>query len=104
MTPVGSTRVLTAPTANDGNDNEFAGYYTLRTNPLVCNCGRLMEYVECDTEHTIVVWEEMDDQNLLSTAIELKAQEFNPEVVEYKPAMGKCIDFYTARSKGMFGE
>lgn len=107
MTPVGSSkaRTLSLPTDSDGNNNPYAGYFTIKTEPLLCSsCGKIMEYVECDSHHIVVVWEEMDDEYLLRTAIELKQQEFNPQVVEYKPSMGKCIDFYIARSRKMFGD
>src|ERR1700733_7808646 len=90
----------------DGGDIHGAdldGYYTIQVRPIACGCGHIMQYAECNHAHVIVVWEEMDDDNLLHAAQELKVAGGDPKVVEYEASMGKCIDFYVAREKKYIG-
>jgi hypothetical protein len=82
-------------------DSEYDGYYCIKVDPVTCGCGKLMNYVETDSKHIIIVWEEIDDDNLLSNAAELKRVGFNPKVVDYTSALGRCIEFYEAVEKGL---
>ena len=100
LTPDKITRLDTSH-----RDTDFIGYYTLKLYPTAtcAGCGKVMQYVECDLLHLVVVWEEMDDFNLLHCAAELQRVFDDVRIVSYEQTMGKCVDFYSAKGRGLIG-
>lgn len=87
---------------DDGSNSDYDGYYCLRLEPSICECGYLKEYFEPYLFHVILVFEKQDDVVLLKTAAVAKDKlGLDARIVEYKPDFGKAIDFYEAVKCGL---
>lgn len=92
---------INKPTTGRDDRSDYIGWYTIRIKATRCSgCGHLIITSECDVDHTTVVWEEKDDENLLVAAGAYQRYNLHPKVVEYEPSMGKCINFYDAVKQG----
>lgn len=77
--------------------SEYEGWYCVSIHPERCKCGRLIGFLEPDLHHLVLVWEENDDEELLSIAAHMKREGYDPHIVEYKSPYGPCVEYYEAK-------
>lgn len=84
----------------DFGQQDFDGWFCIKTDPYPCpkqGCDFVANFAT--VWHRVVVWEEKDDPNLLSTAQHMQGdneQGLNrhPKVVEYEKSFGPAISYY----------
>jgi hypothetical protein len=77
----------------DGGDHD--GWFCVRTDPFPCpaaGCGFVAEFMTA--AHLILVWEDMDDPNLLRHAAKARDVGRNPRVVAYRSEFGPSASYY----------
>lgn len=79
------------------NDEDFTGWYCVKTEPFPCKCGQTTVYF-FTYAHAILVWPDLDDLHMLTMCSVAKDHGRNPKVVQYKNEYGKCISYYEAIS------
>lgn len=79
------------------DSNDFDDWFCIRRTHEECICGQFeSEYMT--VMHLILVWEQMDDPNLLQVAATARDHDQNPKVVPYEKSFGKCISYYEMKS------
>ena len=79
----------------DDNDDDRAGWYCVRTDPFPCpasGCSFVAEFMTA--AHLILVWQELDDPNLLRHAARARDVGRNPRVVGYQSEFGPSASYY----------
>lgn len=80
-------------------DSTYEGWYCVRIIPTRCSgCGFVMQYLEPDNHHLVLVWEESDDDELLDIASRTKADGLDPHIVEYEPGFGAAVEYKEAKA------
>jgi hypothetical protein len=85
--------------SDDGGDHE--GWFCVRTDPFPCpapGCTFVAEFMTA--AHLILVWQEMDDPNLLRHAQRAKEVGRNPRVVTYQSSYGPSASYYAWEAAG----
>lgn len=80
---------------------DHAGWYCVRTDPFPCpaaGCTFVADFMTA--AHLILVWQEMDDPNLLRHAARARQVGRNPRVVPYEPAYGPSASYYAWEAAG----
>lgn len=73
------------------SDDEHEDWYCICIKPFRCEvCYIPICYLECGAHH-IIVWEEKDDQQLLTLAAALQFQDREPRIDTYKNMLGPCV-------------
>ena len=78
---------------DDSSDHD--GWFCVRTDPFPCPapaCEYVAEFMTA--AHLILVWEEMDDPNLLKHAARARDVGRNPHVVGYRSEYGPSASYY----------
>lgn len=83
------------------DDQDFTDHYCIRIKPHRCDCGKLVDFVECGDlvgglvieHHVVVVWPEQDDPDILDAARRCMANEadIDPHIVQYRRSFGKPV-------------
>jgi hypothetical protein len=71
------------------------GWYCVRTDPFPCpatGCTFVAEFMTA--AHLVLVWEQVDDPNLLRHAARARDVGRNPRVVAYTPDFGPSASYY----------
>lgn len=92
-------QTTTEITTDKGQDQEYAGWYCIETNPWPCACGEFVAH-HITAMHLILLWPEDDDPRMLKVANEAKKVDRNPRVVEYEIQFGPAISFYQWEAQG----
>jgi len=74
---------------------EHAGWFCVRTDPFPCpadGCSFVAEYMTA--AHLILVWQEIDDPNLLKHAARARDVGRNPRIVGYRGEYGPSASYY----------
>lgn len=85
----------------DEGSGAHAGWFCVRTDPFPCpaaGCSFVAEFMTAS--HLILVWQEMDDPNLLRHAQRAKEVGRNPRVVRYEPSFGPSASYYAWEAAG----
>ena len=85
----------------DEGSGDHAGWFCVRTEPFPCpaaGCSFVAEFMTAS--HLILVWQEMDDPNLLRHAQRAKEVGRNPRVVGYEPSFGPSASYYAWEASG----
>jgi hypothetical protein len=80
---------------------DHAGWFCVATEPFPCpaaGCRFVARFMTA--AHLVLVWEELDDPNLLRHAERAKAVGRNPRVVEYEPSFGPSASYYAWEAAG----
>jgi hypothetical protein len=80
---------------HDDDSSDRDGWFCVRTDPFPCpaaGCGYVAEYMTA--AHLILVWEEIDDPNLLKHAARARDVGRNPRVVGYRGEYGPSASYY----------
>jgi hypothetical protein len=83
----------------DGADH--TGWFCVRTDPFPCpaaGCSFVAEFMTA--AHLILVWEVVDDPNLLRHAQRAKDVGRNPRVDQYEPGFGPSASYYAWEAAG----
>ena len=83
----------------DGGDHE--GWFCVRTDRFPCpasGCTFVAEFMTA--AHLVLVWQEMDDPNLLRHAQRAKEVGRNPRVVNYQSSYGPSASYYAWEAAG----
>ncbi len=83
----------------DGADH--TGWFCVRTDPFPCpaaGCSFVAEFMTA--AHLILVWEEVDDPNLLRHAQRAQDVGRNPRVNQYEPGFGPSASYYAWEAAG----
>jgi hypothetical protein len=83
----------------DGEDH--TGWFCVRTDPFPCpaaGCEFVAEFMTA--AHLILVWEEVDDPNLLRHAQRAKDVGRNPRVDQYESGYGPSASYYAWEAAG----
>lgn len=86
------------------DDQDFTDHYCIRIKPHRCDCGKLVDFVECGEvlggiileNHVVVVWPEKDDPDILETARRCQANaetDVDPHIVQYRKSYGKPVPY-----------
>jgi hypothetical protein len=82
-----------------GDDQDFSGWFCIKTDAWYCtNCGGCVFYMTAG--HSIIVWPEIDDPDMLFHANRCKELGRNPKVVEYEHSMGRCVSYFQVQAHG----
>jgi hypothetical protein len=84
-----------------GDDDDHTGWFCVRTDPFPCpaaGCTFVAEFMTA--AHLILVWEEIDDPNLLWHAQRAKEVGRNPRVVGYARSYGPSASYYAWEAAG----
>jgi hypothetical protein len=79
----------------DEGGGDHDGWFCVRTDPFPCpasGCGFVAEFMTA--AHLILVWQELDDPNLLRHAARARDVGRNPRVVGYKSEYGPSASYY----------
>jgi hypothetical protein len=79
-------------TGPDEGNALYEGYFCIQTRPFECSC-RIKPWTFIHYIKSVIVWAEKDDPNMLKCAGFFKKHDFDPRIIEYKPMMGKCLDW-----------
>ena len=86
---------------SDQDAGDHAGWFCVRTNPFPCpasGCTFIAEFMTA--AHLVLVWEEVDDPNLLRHAQRAKEVGRNPHVEAYEPSFGPSASYYAWEAAG----
>jgi len=89
------TRVEDEHLWHDDESGDHDGWFCVRTDPFPCpaaGCGYVAEYMTA--AHLILVWQEIDDPNLLKHAARARDVGRNPRVVGYRGEYGPSASYY----------
>lgn len=90
----------------DYSSEEFDDYYCIQIKPFICNgCGNVVAYAQAGN-HSIVIWEQKDDQTLLEVAAALQEVDnsYDPYIVHYHRILGPCVKYEDAVERGWIDE
>jgi len=79
-----------AVTPDEGN-SEYEGMFCIQTIPYTCSCTIGKTWTFAHFSKKIVVWNEKDEDSILTIASEFKNCNFDPKIIEYKVIFGKAI-------------
>lgn len=85
----------------DEGGGDHAGWFCVATDPFPCpavDCQFVAEFMTA--AHLILVWEQLDDPNLLRHAQRAKEVERNPRIVTYEPSFGPSASYYAWEAAG----
>jgi hypothetical protein len=81
--------------------DDHTGWFCVRTDPFPCpaaGCSFVAEFMTA--AHLILVWEEVDDPNLLRHAQRAKDVGRNPRVDQYETGYGPSASYYAWEAAG----
>jgi hypothetical protein len=76
----------------DLSGGRFDGWYCVSTRADYCHCGVAYLHCSIDKIARIIVWPEIDHEELLSVAIEFRDEGADPHIVPYERSMGRAIE------------
>jgi hypothetical protein len=79
----------------EDGDGGYDGWFCVRTDPFPCpadGCSFIAEFMTA--AHLILVWQELDDPNLLRHAARARDVGRNPRVVGYQVDYGPSASYY----------
>src|SRR6476469_6561396 len=79
----------------DDSDGEHDGWFCVRTDPFPCpaaGCSFVAEFMTA--AHLILVWQALDDPNLLRHAARARDVGRNPRVTGYRAEFGLSASYY----------
>ena len=79
----------------DGGGGDYGGWFCVRTDPFPCpadGCSFVADFMTA--AHLILLWQEVDDPNLLRHAARARDVGRNPRVIGYEPNFGPCASYY----------
>jgi hypothetical protein len=92
--------VLATHTAEDvelwsDDEADYSGWFCVRTDPFPCPATGCLFVADFMTAaHLILLWQEIDDPNLLRHAARARDVGRNPRVVAYERDYGPCASYY----------
>jgi len=96
-----STDLLQEEQLWTGDAASHEGWFCVATDPFPCpaaNCTFVANFMTA--VHLVLVWEELDDPNLLRHAQRAKEVGRNPRVVAYEIAFGPSASYYAWEAAG----
>ena len=85
----------------DDSGEDHSGWYCVRTDPFPCpaaGCSFVADFMTA--VHLVLVWEQLDDPNLLWHAQRAKEVGRNPRIVAYEPSFGPSASYYAWEASG----
>jgi hypothetical protein len=85
----------------DEGDEDYDGWFCIATDPFPCpasGCSFIAEFMTA--AHLILVWQEMDDPNLLRHAQRAKDVGRNPRVIAFQSSFGPSASYYAWEAAG----
>jgi hypothetical protein len=85
----------------DDTGADHSGWFCVRTDPFPCparGCSFVALFMTA--AHLILVWQEMDDPNLLRHAARAREVGRNPHVVAYESTFGPSASYYAWEAAG----
>lgn len=79
----------------DHSGDDYEGWFCVRTDPFPCpafGCSFVAEFMTA--AHLILVWQEVDDPNLLRHAARARDVGRNPRVTGYRSNFGPSASYY----------
>jgi hypothetical protein len=79
----------------DDDSSDRDGWFCVRTDPFPCpasGCSFIAEFMTA--AHLILVWQELDDPNLLRHAARARDVGRNPRVTGYRSEFGPSASYY----------
>ena len=85
----------------DEESDDHEGWFCVRTDPFPCpasGCSFVAEFMTA--AHLILVWQELDDPNLLRHAARARDVGRNPRVTGYRSEFGPSASYYAWMAAG----
>lgn len=94
--PAVLTRPRTETVVDDGSIDTLGEWWCIEIEPRVCVCGTPYRHVESAGGHRVVVWPEMDDDDILAVAAQVQKEwaSSNPRIAPFSGALGKTTVRY----------
>ena len=95
QTILGHTEVVDEEAIWIDDEANYDGWFCVRTDPFPCpadGCSFVAEFMTA--AHQILVWQELDDPNLLKHAARARDVGRNPRVTGYRSEFGQSASYY----------